>query len=81
MNEGSKFGLVARRFLGIVPRQQKSQTLRPKVKAVGHVNDHGHCVRDAVERLGRNQHAPQRLHGKIDSSESCDLALPMGRRR
>ena len=59
---------------GIVPRQQKAQALGPEVKAVGHVDDHGNFVRDAVERLGRDQHAAHRLDRQIDAGHRGNLA-------
>ena len=46
------------------------------MKSVGHVDDHGDFVGDAVERFGRNQLAAQRFDGQVDSREGGDLSGP-----
>ncbi len=76
MNARFEVGLVADGFFGIVPRQQKSEALGTEVKAVGHVDDHWDFVRDAVEGLGRDQLAPERFDGEIDTGECGDLRSP-----
>ena len=76
MKLGSKLVLNPGVSVGIVPRQQESQALRPEVKSVRHVDDHGDRVRDTVERLGRNQHAAQRLDRQIDARHRGDFARP-----
>src|SRR5208283_1233474 len=68
--------LVAGGFVGVVPRQEESEAFGSEVEAVAHVDDHGNFVRDGVERFGRNQHAAQRLNGKIDAGQSRYLCRP-----
>lgn len=62
-----ELGLEAGRLLRIVPGQQESSALRPEVKSVGHVNDHGRSVRESIKGLAGHQHPPQRFHRQIDA--------------
>src|SRR6516165_1162402 len=68
-----KVGLKARGFFRVIPGEQEAEAFGAEVKAVGHIDDHGDLVGDAVERLGRYQLAAQRLDWEINSGESSDL--------
>src|SRR5208282_1133028 len=47
-----------------------------KMKAVGHVDDHGGSVWKLVKRLRRNQHAAQRFDRQIDASHLREWSRP-----
>ena len=67
---------VAGRFIRIVPRQQKSAALGAKVKAVGHVDDHGRGVGKLVKWFGRNQHAAQGFDRQLDAHHLGNRSRP-----
>ena len=69
-------GLVARRFLGIVPCQQKAAAFRTEMKARAHVDDHGRGMGKVGKRFGRHQHAAKRLNRQIDANELRNLRSP-----
>src|SRR5438552_3617373 len=56
-----KIHLISRCFVRVVPRHQESQAFGPEMKSGRHVDNHGRGVRKLIERLGRNEHAPQWL--------------------
>ena len=67
---------VSRNFFRIVPGEQKSTTLWPEVKSIGHVNHHGNLMGNFIKRFGGDEHATQRLDRKVDSGHGRDLAGP-----
>ncbi len=69
-------GLVAGSFFGIVPRQQEAEAFGTEVKSVGHVDDHGDFVGDAVEGFGGDELAAQRFDRQIDACQRGDLRGP-----
>src|SRR5207302_5364296 len=56
-----KIHLISRCFVRVVPRHQESQAFGPEMKSGRYVDNHGRGVRKLIERLGRDEHAPQWL--------------------